>query len=84
MTQCCMRQDCPSVLLCMMHSNNNNNNNDNNNNNNNNNSNNNNNNNNIAAFARDTANEFHSFTVGLHNCLNLDRGGKYTTPLEPT
>ena len=27
MTQCCMGQDCPSVLLYMMHSNNNNNNN---------------------------------------------------------
>ena len=26
MTQCCMGQDCPSVLLYMMHSNNNNNN----------------------------------------------------------
>ena len=25
MTQCCMGQDCPSVLLYMMHSNNNNN-----------------------------------------------------------
>ena len=38
----------------------------------------------IADFAKDTRNEFQTFTVGLHICLSLDRDGKSRTPLEPT
>ena len=38
----------------------------------------------MAAFARDTTNENHSFAVGLHICLSLDRDGNSITPLDPT
>ena len=38
----------------------------------------------VAAFARDTANEVYTFTVGLHIYLNLDSDSKSTTPLEST
>ena len=38
----------------------------------------------VAAFARDAADEVHSFTVGLHIYLNLDSDSKSTTPLEST
>ena len=38
----------------------------------------------MAAFARDTTNENHSFAVVLHICLSLDRDGKSRTTLDPT